>query len=61
MHNMALKLPQYFGAVFLAADEEGSWLLLPSSITIRQYSATRKHLFIYPQGDMSGLRKQKTG
>ena len=28
-------------------------------LTIRQYSATRKHLFPYPQGDRSGLRKPK--
>ena len=28
-------------------------------LTIRQHSATRKHLFLYPQGDRSGLRKPK--
>ena len=28
-------------------------------ITIRQHSATRKHLFLYPPGDRSGLRKPK--
>ena len=38
-----------------------SWLLLPSlvSLPINWHSATRKHLFLYPQGDRSGLRKQK--
>ena len=28
-------------------------------LTIRRHSATSKHLFLYPQGDRSGLRKQK--
>ena len=28
-------------------------------LTIRQDSATRKHLFLYPQFDRSGLRKSK--
>ena len=28
-------------------------------LTIRQHSATRKQLYPYPQGDRSGLRKQK--
>ena len=28
-------------------------------LTIRQHSATRKHLFPYPQGDRSGLTKPK--
>ena len=30
-----------------------------SLLTIRWHSATRKHLFLYPQGDRSGLRKPK--
>ena len=30
-------------------------------LTIKQHSATRKHLFPYAQGDKSGLRKQKKG
>ena len=30
-------------------------------LTIRQHSATRKRLFLYPQGDRSDLRKQKKG
>ena len=46
---------------FLPADGEASWSLLPSTglFTIRQHSATRKHLPLYPQGDRSGLRKLK--
>ena len=28
-------------------------------LTIREHSAARKHLFLYPQGDMQGLRKPK--
>ena len=46
MRNMALKLP------FLPADGEASW-----SLTVRPHNATRKHLFLYTQGDKSGLRK----
>ena len=30
-----------------------------SLLTIRQHSATREHLLLYPQGDRSGLRKPK--
>ena len=46
--------------VFLPAD--GSLLVATSKfvlLTIRQHSATRKHLFAYPQADRSGLRKLK--
>ena len=37
--------------VFLPADGEASWCLLQSFclLTIRQHSATRKHLFLYTQ------------
>ena len=28
-------------------------------LTIKQHSVIRKQLFLYPQGDMSGLRKPK--
>ena len=28
-------------------------------LTISRHSATRKHLFLYPQGDRSGLRNPK--
>ena len=46
--------------VFLPADGEASWSLFPISLlTIRHHSATRKDLFLYPQGDRSGLRKPK--
>ena len=30
-------------------------------LTTRRHSATRKHLFLYPQGDRSGLKKSKKG
>ena len=54
--NMALKLPQYF---YLLIES----LLVATSkfglLTARQHSATRKHLFPYPQGDKSGQRKPK--
>ena len=46
--------------VFLLADGEVSWSLLLNSVSllsIRWHSATRKHLFLYPHGDRSGLRK----
>ena len=42
--------------VFLPADGEASKFGL---FTTRQHSATRKHLFLYPQGDGSGLGKPK--
>ena len=49
--------------LFITADGEASWFLLPSSIlllvTIMWCSATTKHLFLYPQGDRPGLRKPK--
>ena len=45
--NMALKLPQYFH------------LLMEKPLG--RHSATRKHLFLYPQGYRSGLRKPKKG
>ena len=46
MINMALKVPLVF------ADGEASWSPV---LIIRQHSATRKHIFLYPQGDRSGL------
>ena len=30
-----------------------------SLLSIRRHSATRKHLFLYPQGDWPGLRNSK--
>ena len=54
--DMALQLPQYFyqpvGKILVATSKFGV-------LTIRWHSATRKHLFLYPQGDRSGLRKPK--
>ena len=55
--NMALKLPQYFTCWWrslLVATSKFSLL------TIIWHSATRKHLFLYPQGDRSSLKKPKT-
>ena len=46
--------------VFSPADAEASWLLhLFDLLTIWWHSATRKHLFLYLQGDRPGLRKPK--
>ena len=46
--------------VFSLADGKASWSLLPSSVSLLSGdSATRKHLFLYPQGERSGLRKPK--
>ena len=47
--------------VFLPADREACWFAtskfgLP---TVRWQNATRKHVFLYPHGDWSGLRKLK--
>ena len=49
--------------LFLPAHGEAAWSLFPvlGLLTIRRHSATRKHLFPYPQGDRSGLRKPKKG
>ena len=52
--NMALKLPWYFYLLSLLVATSNFGLL-----TIRRHSATRKHLFLYPQGDRSGLKKPK--
>ena len=51
---MALKLP-----VFLAADRESFWSLLPSSVSLLWHSATRKLVFLLAQVDRSDLRKPK--
>ena len=42
--------------VFLPAYGEASWSLLPIQ---SPYSAPRKHLLLYSQGDRSGLKKPK--
>ena len=58
MHEHGTKITQ----VFLPADGEASRLLLPSLVSLlsgKQHSAIRKHLFLYPQSDRSGLRKPK--
>ena len=45
---------------FLPADGKGSLSLLASLVSLLSGgSVTRKHLFLYRQGDRSGLRKQK--
>ena len=47
--------------VFLPADGELSWLLLPSSTSLLSGGTVQpeNNLFLYPQGDSSGLRKPK--
>ena len=48
--------------VFLPADGEASWSLLPSSVSLLSGGTVQPentYLFLYPQGDMSGLRKPK--
>ena len=57
--NMTLKLPRYF--YLLMEKPLGCYIQVRGLLTIRQHSATRKHLFQYPQGDRSGLRKPKKG
>ena len=56
--SMALKLPQYF---FLLMEKPLGATSKFDLLTIRWHSATRKHLFLYPQGDRPGLRKAKMG
>ena len=57
--NMALKLPQYF--YLLMEKPLGCYFQVWSLPTTKLHSATRKHLFLYAQGDRSGLRKPKKG
>ena len=52
--NMALKLPQYFYLLMVTTPKFGL-------LTIRRHSATRKHLFSYPQVNRLGLKKSKEG
>ena len=44
---------------FSPTDGEVSRSLLSRLLTFRRHSATRKHLFLFPQGDRSGQRKPK--
>ena len=50
--NMALKLPQYF---YLLMEKPFARYFQVILLTVRWHSATRKHLFPYPQGDRSGI------
>ena len=47
--------------VFLLVDRKASWSLLQSSVSLLSgsTSATKKNLFLYPEGERSGLRKPK--
>ena len=47
--------------VFLPADGEASWSLLPSSVSLLSGSTVQPENRKYPQGDRSGLRKPKKG
>ena len=56
--NIALK-PSIFTCWW-----RSSWLLLPSSASLlrdgkNNWKQSRKHLFLYPEGGRSGLRKPK--
>ena len=45
--------------VFLLADGEVSWLLLPRSVSLTTGSTVQpENTFLYPQCDRSGLRKR---
>ena len=46
---------------FLPADGEASWSLLPSLVSLLSGSTLqpKTHLFLYPEGDRSGLRNPK--
>ena len=56
LHNIALKLTSIFTywwrSLLVATSKFGL-------LTIRQHSVTKKHLFMYLQGDRSDLRKPK--
>ena len=46
--------------VFLDGDEEASWLLFSSLVSLLSGGTVQpKHLFLYPKGDRSGLQKPK--
>ena len=45
--------------VFLPADGEGSWSLLPISASLLSGGTVQSENILYPQGDRSGLRKPK--
>ena len=50
--NMALKLPRYF---YLLMEKPLVATSKFGLLTIKWHSATRKHLFLYAQGDRSGF------
>ena len=54
--NMVLKLPWYF---YLLMENPVGCYPKFDTLTIRWHSAIRKHLFLYPQGDSSVLKKPK--
>ena len=54
--NMPLKLPQYF---YLLMEKPLGCSSKLGLLTIRCHSAPRKHLFLYPPGDSSDLRKPR--
>ena len=59
--NMALNLPQYF---YLLKEKPLGRYFQISSVSLLSggtVNATRKYLFLYPQGDRSVLRKPKKG
>ena len=44
-------------SVLLPVDGEASWLLLPSLVLLLSGNTVQPgNIFLYPQGDMSGLR-----
>ena len=46
--------------VLLPTDGEASWSLLPSLVSLLSDGTVQpENLFLYPQGDWSGLRKPK--
>ena len=47
--------------IFSPPDGEASWLPLPSLVSFLSSDTSATHLFLYPQGDRSGLRKPKKG
>ena len=60
--NMALKLSRYF-YLLMEKPQRPRGLLVSNSkfglITPNAAQCNQKHLFLYPQGDRSGLRKPK--
>ena len=56
MRDIALKLPQYF---YLMMEKTFGCYFHVQSPYYQETQCNKKHLFLHPQGDRSGLKKPK--